>query len=192
MDQSFVFHWVLLPLLIFCSRILDVTLGTLRIILLSKGNRLYAPILGFFEVLLWLIVMVNVVKTLDHPIFYIAYAGGFAMGNFVGMTLESKIALGLSLLRIVTARDAEELTDHLRLSGYTITDVPAQGNRGPVHVLFTVVRRKEIQNLIAVIRQYNPKAFYTIEEVSYVSTSYGLATSRRRRHLRFPSLTKRK
>ncbi len=192
MDQSFVFHWVLLPLLIFCSRILDVTLGTLRIILLSKGNRLYAPILGFFEVLLWLIVMVNVVKTLDHPIFYIAYAGGFAMGNFVGMTLESKIALGLSLLRIVTARDAEELTDHLRLSGYTITDVPAQGNRGPVHVLFTVVRRKEIQNLIAVIRQYNPKAFYTIEDVSYVSTSYGLATSRRRRHLRFPSLTKRK
>ena len=192
MDQSFVFHWVLLPFLIFCSRILDVTLGTLRIILLSKGNRLYAPILGFFEVLLWLIVMVNVVKTLDHPIFYIAYAGGFAMGNFVGMTLESKIALGLSLLRIVTARDAEELTDHLRLSGYTITDVPAQGNRGPVHVLFTVVRRKEIQNLIAVIRQYNPKAFYTIEEVSYVSTSYGLATSRRRRHLRFPSLTKRK
>ena len=192
MDQSFVFHWVLLPFLIFCSRILDVTLGTLRIILLSKGNRLYAPILGFFEVLLWLIVMVNVVKTLDHPIFYIAYAGGFAMGNFVGMTLESKIALGLSLLRIVTARDAEELTDHLRLSGYTITDVPAQGNRGPVHVLFTVVRRKEIQNLIAVIRQYNPKAFYTIEDVSYVSTSYGLATSRRRRHLRFPSLTKRK
>jgi len=192
MDQSFVFHWVLLPFLIFCSRILDVTLGTLRIILLSKGNRLYAPILGFFEVLLLLIVMVNVVKTLDHPIFYIAYAGGFAMGNFVGMTLESKIALGLSLLSIVTARDAEELTDHLRLSGYTITDVPAQGNRGPVHVLFTVVRRKEIQNLIAVIRQYNPKAFYTIEDVSYVSTSYGLATSRRRRHLRFPSLTKRK
>lgn len=192
MDQSFVFHWVLLPLLIFCSRILDVTLGTLRIILLSKGNRLYAPLLGFFEVLLWLIVMVNVVKTLDHPIYYVAYAGGFAMGNFVGMTIENKIAFGLSLLRIVTAREAEELIDHLRLSGYTITDIPAQGNRGLVRVLFTVVRRKEIQKLITIIRQYNPKAFYTIEDVNYVSTSYGLATSKRKRHLRFPSLTKRK
>jgi len=191
-EHSVYFHWILLPLLIFCSRILDVSIGTLRVILITKGNRLYAPILGFFEVLLWLIVMVNVVKTLDHPVFYVAYAGGFAMGNFVGMTIESKIALGLSLLRIVTAKDAEELIDHLRLSGYSITDVPAQGNRGMVRVLFTVVRRREVQNIIALIRQFNPKAFYTIEDVNYVSTSYGLATMKRRRHLRFPSLAKRK
>ncbi len=192
MEQSALLHWIVLPLLIFCSRILDVTLGTLRIIFLAKGNRIYAPILGFFEVLLWLIVMVNVVRTLDHPIYYIAYAGGFATGNYVGMLLEHKLALGLSMMRIVTAKDAEELIDHLRSAGYIVTEVLAHGNRGVVHVLFTVVRRKEVQHLVKLVREFNPKAFYTIEDVNYVSTNYALSIHHRKRQLRWPSVTKKK
>ena len=192
MEQSAFLHWFILPLLIFCSRILDVTIGTLRIILITRGNRLYAPLLGFFEVLLWLIVMVNVVRSLDHPVFYIAYAGGFAMGNYIGMAIEHKLAMGLSMLRVVTAKDAEELINHLRSAGYVVTEVPAHGNHGEVRVLFTVVRRREIRHLVKIVREFNPNAFYTVEDVNYVSTNYALSIHPRMGPLRRPTLAKKK
>ncbi len=185
-------NFVLLPLAIFCSRILDVTIGTLRIILLSKGNRVYVPILGFFEVLLWLVVMVNVVKSLDHPIYYIAYAGGFAAGNYIGMYIENRLAMGVSMIRIVTALEGYDLVTYLRDAGYSVTDVPAQGNRGEVRILFTVARRKEINKIVEIIKSYNPKAFYTIEDVGFASASYGLAISKKKMTFRRIPLNKKK
>ncbi len=187
-----VVNFILLPLAIFFSRILDVTIGTLRIILLSKGNRMYVPILGFFEVLLWLVVMVHVVKSLDHPIYYIAYAGGFAAGNYIGMYIENRLAMGVSMIRVVTALEAHELVIFLRQAGYSVTDVPAQGNRGEVHILFTVARRKEINNIVDIIKRFNPNAFYTIEDVRFVSASYGLAMPKKRQAFRRIPLVKKK
>ncbi|RPI03786.1 MAG: DUF2179 domain-containing protein [Calditrichaeota bacterium] len=179
MDNSFV-QFVLIPLAIFCSRITDVSIGTMRIILLARGNRLYVPFLGFFEVLLWLIVMVNVVKSLDHPIYYIAYAGGFATGNYVGMLIENRLAMGVSLLRIITALEATELVTYMRKIGYVVTEIVGHGNRGEVRILLTIVKRREIAHLVEIIRQYNPSAFYTIEDVGYVSTDYALALHKRK------------
>lgn len=187
-----VVNFVLIPLAIFFSRILDVTIGTLRIILLSKGNRFYVPILGFFEVLLWLVVMVHVVKSLDHPIYYIAYAGGFAAGNYIGMYIEHRLAMGISMIRVVTALEGNELVTYLRESGYAVTDVPAQGNRGNVRILFTVIKRKEINKIVSIIKSFNPNAFYTIEDVAFVSASYGLAMASKKHVFRRIPLSKKK
>ena len=192
MEQSAFIHWVVLPLLIFLSRVLDVTIGTVRIILLSKGNKLLVPVLGFFEVLLWLVVMVNVVKTLDHPIYYIAYAAGFSMGNFIGLTIENSLAMGVSMLRIVTSKEGESLVAQLRSAGYVVTSVKAKGNHGSVKVLFTIVRRREIRRLVELIKEFNPKAFYTIEDVNYVSTSYALSVHPRKKVFHWPLPAKKK
>jgi uncharacterized protein YebE (UPF0316 family) len=174
MENSLV-TYVLIPLGIFCARITDVSIGTLRIILLSRGNRVYVPFLGFFEVLLWVIVMANIVKSLNHPIYYVAYAGGFATGNYVGMMIENRLAMGISLLRVITAIDAEDLVKHLRGLGYVVTELIGHGNRGDVRVLFTIVKRREIAHLVEIVRTHNPNAFYTIEDVGYVSTDYALS-----------------
>jgi uncharacterized protein YebE (UPF0316 family) len=101
------YAWVILPALIFVARVCDVTLGTLRIIFLSRGRRKLAPLLGFFEVLIWIVVIGQLVQHLHSVTAYLCYAGGFAAGNFVGMWLEERLALGTFLLRVIIPEDGE-------------------------------------------------------------------------------------
>src|SRR4051812_32639883 len=98
---SDIFKWGVLPLLIFLARMCDVTLGTLRNVFISKGLRRVVPVLGFFEVLIWLISIRQIMKYLDNPVCYIGFAGGFSMGTYVGMLVERKLALGMQVLRII-------------------------------------------------------------------------------------------
>ena len=164
-----VWKWVILPLLIFCARITDVSIGTVRIVFIAKGMRLWAPVLGFFEVLIWLVAISQIIKNLTNPVTFVAFASGFAMGNYVGLLIEHKLAMGLALIRVITNRDATELLEHLREKDFRVTGVEAEGNRGPVKVIFSVIKRKEIPGMVNVIQQYNPHAFYTIEDIAFVS-----------------------
>ncbi|MBN1561649.1 DUF2179 domain-containing protein [candidate division KSB1 bacterium] len=169
MESQDIYTIVIYPLLIFLVRIIDVPIGTLRIIFLAKGNKMLVPILGFFEVLLWIIVITKIVQNVDKPQYYIAYALGFATGSWIGMLIDQKLAMGTVLIRIITAKSAVSLVDALRESGYVVTDVPAFGVSGPVSVVFTIIKRKEIDNIAARIREYNPQAFYTVEDIAYAS-----------------------
>ena len=106
---NFDYHaWVTLPLIIFFSRICDVSLGTIRHVFISKGFRKIVPLLGFFEVLIWIIVVAQVMKNLNNIACYLAWAGGFATGTFVGLWIEEKLALGLQVIRIITNQDCAE------------------------------------------------------------------------------------
>ncbi|MBN1480051.1 DUF2179 domain-containing protein [candidate division KSB1 bacterium] len=163
------------PLLIFLARMIDVPFGTLRIIFLAKGKKLLVPILGFFEVLLWLIVITKIVQNVDKPHYYLAYALGFAAGNWMGMLIDQKLAVGTVLVRIITAKPALSLVNLLRETGYVVTDVPAFGATGQVNVIFTIVKRKEVDNIVTKIREYNPQAFYTIEDIGFASKNTALA-----------------
>jgi uncharacterized protein YebE (UPF0316 family) len=160
-----VFRWGILPFLIFCARILDVSIGTLRIAYIARGQKIIAPVLGFFEVILWLVAIVQIFKHLNNAAAYIAYAGGFAAGNYVGMYLEQKLAIGMQIVRIITRLNARELAEHLISSGYSVTRVDAQGSRGPVEIIFSLIKRRDLPNVIRAINQYNPNAFYTVEDV---------------------------
>lgn len=160
---------LLIPFLIFLARIIDVTLQTLRIILVARGMRYIAPIIGFFEVLTWIIVVSTIIKNYPGLINYIAYAAGFGMGNFVGIAIEEKLSMGNALVRIVTKSDAGELTAALRRRQYGITSIDAQGAEGNVKIIFTVVRRKKVRDIIDVVRQCNPRAFYTVEDIRFVT-----------------------
>ena len=159
------FSLVVVPAFIFLARICDVTIGTMRIIFVSRGMKMVAPILGFFEVFIWIIAVGQIFQNLTNPLNYFAYAAGFATGNYVGMIVEEKLAMGLALIRIITQRDATNLINYLRAAGYGVTVLDAQGKQGPGKVIFSVVKRKNIKNVEDAIHEFNPKAFYSIEDV---------------------------
>jgi uncharacterized protein YebE (UPF0316 family) len=169
--QADAFQLIGLPLLIFFARIIDVTLGTLRIIFLNKGMRLLAPVLGFFEILIWIVAMGQIMSHLNNWITYIAYAGGFAAGNFVGMLAEEKISVGINLIRIITKKEHKKLITSLRDAGYGSTSVDAQGEFGKVIIIFTVVQRKNIPDVLLIMKEHAPRAFYTIEDVRQIRSN---------------------
>lgn len=167
--QSTTFSNLVVPILIFFGRITDVTIGTLRIIYVARGLRLLSAVAGFIEVLIWLLVIRQIMANLDHWPNYITYAAGFAAGNYIGISIEHHIALGNILIRIITRREATELEGYLRDKGYSVTSVEALGEAGPVKVLFMVTRRKSLEGAVEIIKRFNPLAFYTVEDLRYVS-----------------------
>lgn len=163
------FNYVVLPILIVLARIVDVSFGTLRIIYLSKGYKWLSSVLGFFEVFIWLLAITRIFANLDNWMSYIAYPLGFAVGIFVGMKIEERIAIGQELIRIITRKDAHDLINALRGKGYSVTAIPAEGSSGEVGILYSIVNRKNIGDYVATIKEFNPNAFYTIEDVKFVS-----------------------
>ena len=162
-----IFRLVIIPVLIFLARIMDVSIGTMRVIFVSRGFKFYAALCGFFEVLIWIIAITQIIKNLNNPLYYIAYAGGFATGNFIGMVLEEKIALGTVLLRIVVPHEIEELEKYLKESNFGMTVLEAKGIYSDVKILFTVLPRKELEHVLCSIEKINPNIFYTVEDIRY-------------------------
>ncbi len=166
--HSEIFKFVLLPILIFLARICDVTLDTLRIIYVGRGMKFLAPVIGFVEVLIWLTAITQIFKNLSNPVCYVAYAGGFAMGNLVGILIEEKMAIGTVVIRTITQKNAELLIRYLKENRYGVTHVDAEGAMGQVKIIFTIAKRKDIDSVLKIIRGCNPLAFYTIEDVRSV------------------------
>ena len=109
-------------------------------------------------------------QNLANPLCYLAYAGGFAMGNFIGIHIAEKLSLGVVLVRVVTQKEAGDLITRLRERQYGVTAVDGQGASGPVKVIFTIVRRREVAVVVELVKQFNPRAFYSIEEIGYVES----------------------
>ncbi|MBX3043740.1 MAG: DUF2179 domain-containing protein [Candidatus Kapabacteria bacterium] len=161
--------WFLIPFLIFLARILDVSIGTIRIILIAKGLKKIAPILGFLESFIWIIAVSQIMLNLNNFYYYFAYSMGFATGTYFGIVLEEKLSLGFVIVRVITYKDATELVRHLRESNHPATVIDAEGQNGDVKVIFLVIKRSSSADLIQSIKHYNPNAFYTIEDVKFVS-----------------------
>ena len=162
------FVWVLIPGLIFLARICDCTIGTMRIIFIGRGHRFIAPFLGFFEVLIWLLAIRQIMMNLTNSFYYVAYAGGYATGTFVGMSIEARLAMGTMLIRIVTSQEASGLIEYLKSQDYGVTSVDAQGSRGNVNLIYTIIKRSDLDHVVGIIERFNPRAFYTIEDVRFV------------------------
>ena len=114
----------------------------MRIIFVSKGKRNIAPILGFFEVLIWITAISKIMQNLDNYVNYIAYAAGFATGNYVGMIIEEKLAMGILMIRVFAHERGHELVQTLNGNGYGATVVEAHGAREKVHLIYTIVQQK--------------------------------------------------
>ncbi len=148
---------------IFSLRILDVSMGILRISMVVRGRRRLAGIFGFLESLIWLVAAAQVLKDLDSPIKYIAYAGGFAAGTMIGTTIERWIAVGHVMFRIVAPVNSPQVAEALRAEGFFVTVVNAEGRDGKVRISFSVVPRRKIPKVKTIVQQINPDAFVTFE-----------------------------
>lgn len=166
------FHLVVIPILIISARILDVSLGTIKIILISKNYRGISAILGFLESFIWIIVVSQIMQHLNNIYYYFAYGVGFGLGTYVGVSFERFLSLGQAIIRVITRLPGDELAQYLMDNNYSVTKVPGEGKYGSVAILFLVVQRKQIPDVISIVKEFNPKAFYTIEDVKSVSHIY--------------------
>lgn len=160
---------IYIPLFIFLARILDVSLGTIRIMFVSKGLRGKATLLGFLEVLIWIVIVAQIFQNLDNWVNYFAYAGGFAMGTFIGMYIEEKMKVGIQIFRIIVGEESEILAEKLKEAGFRLTEIDGKGKYGPVKILFTIAKRKRWHDLKEILREYAPHAFFSVEDVKDVS-----------------------
>jgi uncharacterized protein YebE (UPF0316 family) len=163
------YQLVFLPLTIYFSRMCDVSLSTLRQIFVMSGRRNLAPVVGIFESLIWLVAISTIMQNLTNVYCYIAYAAGFASGIFLGMTIEEKLALGKVVVQVITRREATDLIDYLRSTKFGFTYVEGEGKRENVKLIFSVVQRQDLPELLSIITTFNPNAFYTVESVRYAS-----------------------
>ncbi len=166
------YSYIILPLIIIIARIMDVSLGTLRIILISKGLKKVAPLIGFFEVFIWIVVVKQILTDIQNPITYFAYAFGYALGTYIGIWIEDKLSLGNVMIRFVIKDHAQVLTETLRSKNYGVTTVDAQGKDGLVKIVFTIINRKDLIQTIKIIENINPNAFYTIEDIQSVNSGF--------------------
>lgn len=163
------FDYLILPLLIFFLRICDVSLDTMRIIFMTKGYRSIAPVIGFFEILIWIVAITRIMQNLNNWVCYVAYAAGFATGNYVGMLLDEKLAIGHELIRVITKIEPVGLAEKLRKAGFGVTSVNATGMQGDVGIHYVIVNRKNLKTAIGIIEQHSPTAFYTVENIHFVN-----------------------
>jgi uncharacterized protein YebE (UPF0316 family) len=154
-----------LPLLVFLAEMCVVTLGTVRIIFLSRGRKVLATGLGFFEVVIWLFAIGQIMQNLTDVGCYVAFAAGFTAGNFCGVLIEKRLAIGTLVVRIITRRRADELVARLREAEYGVTSMDARGATGPVQVVFTVIPRRERENVVGIIKAFDERTFYSVEEI---------------------------
>lgn len=152
------------PILIFFLRIVDVSLATVRMLLAIRGARLVVPLIGFFEVLIWIFAVGSAIRNLSSAWHVLGYAAGFAAGNAVGLWIEEKLALGLATVRVMSQRGGVELADALRRKGFGVTEFAGQGREGTVEMVYTVVRRREVEDVLDEVDRWDPNAFVSVEE----------------------------
>jgi uncharacterized protein YebE (UPF0316 family) len=152
------------PLLIFLLRILDVSLSTVRMLLMVRGRRLLVPLLGFAEVLVWIFAVGGVVSNLDSPLLMVAYAAGFAAGNWVGLWIEERMALGLATVRTVVREGGSTVAAALRDEGLGVTEQTGRGREGPVDVLYSVLPRRRVAPALRLIDELAPESFVVVSE----------------------------
>lgn len=159
-----IYPW-LLPIMIFFGRIIDVTLGTLRIIFVSKGEKFKAPIIGFFEVFVWVVIISQILARANDLVAYLSYAAGYATGNYVGIIIEQRIAYGVVLCRIYTKENGANLISLLKGFGHGATLVQGTGSVDKVDIVETVIERKDMKNIEKTLVDFDPNVFYVVEDV---------------------------
>ena len=160
------------PLIIFLMRIVDVSLATVRMLLIMRGQKVWAPLIGFFEILIWLLAAGTAIQHLDSPWHVLGYAGGFAAGNFVGLLLEERLAFGFASVQVFAPAHGPELADALRAFGHGVTQLQGRGGAGPVDLIMSIVKRRDLPAISALVNDLAPESFVTVEQPSAIQRGW--------------------
>lgn len=152
------------PVIIFCLRIIDVSLSTVRMLLSVRGHKRAVPFIAFFEVMVWLFAAGNAMRHLESGWHVFGYATGYATGTLVGLWLEEKLALGFATIRIISRSAGADMADALRTVGFGVTEFAAKGREGPVEVVYLVIPRRDTARVMTEVEARDPTAFITVEQ----------------------------
>lgn len=162
--------WVVIPLLIFLARLVDVSLATLRHILIFRGLKKVVPFFAFFEIIVWTLAITQVMENLSNAATFLAWALGFAVGTYAGIIIEERLALGHQLVRVIHQKMPDDFIEWLKEAGYGVTSLGAHGAFGQVDISLIVSPRKRLGQLLKMLNQMTPKPFYTVEDVRSVGS----------------------
>jgi len=178
-----VWSYLITPIFICLARITDVSIGTIRIIMIGRGNRYLAGVLGFFEVIIWLLAIGQVMKNLNNISSYIAYGLGFGLGNVIGISLENKLALGNQAVQIITEENLKTLSMLLREEGFKVTHLFASSEKERLDFLYLIVPRKKVKKVLEIVREFDPHALISISDVRNIYPQYSNMVPRRLRDI---------
>lgn len=170
--------------LIFCARLLDVPIGTVRMMMVMAGHKYVSALLGFFEVIIWVIAVGKAIAYLDSIVALVAYGAGFAVGTLVGMSIEQRLAIGWRVIRVINPRPELLLAERLRRHGYHATKIDGHGGgggfsrEGPVEIVFLAIKRKIVPDVMDRVARIAPDAIVSVERADKVSGSIGVASVR--------------
>ncbi len=159
-------------LFIFFARLTDVSMATIRMIMVVRGKRFIAALIGFFEVSIYVMAIGKVLSGLDNPINILVYASGFATGNFMGVFLEEKLALGNIVAQVISDHEVMKLVGILRDKGFGVTVIEGYGRQGIRHLLNITLKRKDLQALYQIIDQHDKNAFITVMDTRSIRGGY--------------------
>lgn len=165
----------LLYTIIFFAKIIEVSISTIRVVFIGKGERAKGAILGFVEIMIWLVVVSSVLNNItEDPIKMLIYAAAFSLGNYLGVTIESKIAVGLASIQVVVnEKSGDILADILREQGYGVTIIEGKGkNESIKNLLFIQLKRKKIPEAVKLVKQHNPEAYITVNDIKSMMGGY--------------------
>jgi len=167
--------WVYLIIVV--AKVVEVALMTVRVVLITKGERKIGSVIGFFEVLLWLYIMNTVITGIsDDPLKAVFYALGFGIGNFVGSKVEEFIGLGLSEIQIIVKEEhGQELATHIRENGYAVTIVEGMGKNSKRNILFMFIKRKRVKKAVDLIKTLQENAVITVSETKPLYGGFGIS-----------------
>lgn len=158
---------VLGALLILVMRILDVSIGTIRTIMVVQGRKLLSGVLGFFEVTIWVLAASQVIVNVrDNWLFVLGYSSGFGLGNVIGIWLEQKFGFGFVTLNVISVDYADKISIELRKNNFGVTALPGEGGQGNVSLLMISTTRKRKNEAIKIIEQIDPKSFITVQSIT--------------------------
>ena len=159
---------VIPALSIFCLRVVDISLYTLRLMMVTRGQKKLAWLFALLQSFVFVTVMRAVFNDLGNWPKIIGYAAGFATGLVVGMALEGRLGIGNMHLNIVSSHRGQELAQELRAAGYGVTELAGHGKDGTVDVLLCDVRRRQVPGVRQIVQDHDPEAFITAEVLRIV------------------------
>ncbi|MBN1533207.1 MAG: hypothetical protein JXA20_11135 [Spirochaetes bacterium] len=163
------FKLVGIPLLIFITKIIDVTLSTLGLIFTSRGYKKLSSVMSFFEICVYLFAIAQIIDNLTNIAYYISYAGGYTLGTYMGIHIEEKLSIGYISLRVVTRKKPDRLIVKLKKIGYEVTSFQARSLKEKVRVVHAVFRRRDANAVTEMLRRFDKNALYSIEDLKRVN-----------------------
>ena len=166
---------LIIYLLIFVAKVIEVSMATVRIVLITRGERFRGAVIGFFEVGIWVVLVSTVlVNLVEDPLKVLVYALGFSVGNYVGSRVEEALAIGTTRIEVIVLQeDGHELADKIRSKGYAVTVVAGEGRDMARSVLILHVQRKRAKAVIAMIQRYQENSVITVNEIKPVYGGFG-------------------